>query len=136
MVKMIVTGSRDFNYLSYMFKILDGILMQYKSKVSIVSAGRKGAETRGECYARANGYSLIKIRPDFKVLGLDALLVANKEMADIATHCVCFINKYDPEMELLLKMCEEKKVKIKRLFYDKTVDWIDVDKLQFTYDEI
>jgi len=136
MVKMIVTGSRDFNYLSYMFKVLDGILMKYKKDISIISAGRRGAETRGECYARANRYSLIKIRPDFKTLGLDALLVANREMIDIATHCICFINKHDPEMELLLKMCEEKKIKTKRVFYDKIVDWIDVDNLQFTYDEI
>ena len=133
MPSIIITGSRDFNDLSFLFKIMDDILGKWNKQPTIISSGRPGAETRGEAYAKANGLPLKVFTPDVKTFGYAAITMINQEMAAAATHCVCFYKK-EPEVDNLLKACE--KIKVKIVPFSLVVDWVDTDKFIYTYDEI
>lgn len=134
MANIIITGSRDFNDLTYLIRTMDIILQKYKKKVSIVSSGRVGAETRGEMYAKINHLNLIKIYPDIKTYGYRGIELANAQMADIGSHVVCFYKPGEPELEKLLYACN--KLKVKFIPFSLRLEWIDPDKFLYTYDEI
>lgn len=113
---------------------MDSILAKHKRKITVISSGRIGAETRGEIYAAINKLKLIKIYPDIKTYGYRGIELSNAQMAEVGSHVVCFYKPGEPELEKLLIACKD--LKIKKIPFTQKLDWVDADKFLYTYDEI
>jgi hypothetical protein len=91
MNKIIIAGSRNFNNYSFLTTKMD-ILLEKLPPVSIIiiSGGARGADQLGERYAIDNQYRFVLYEADWDKYGLGAGYRRNEQMAQNATHCVCF----------------------------------------------
>jgi hypothetical protein len=93
-MRVIVAGGRNFhNYqlLKYKLrKIFDG---RKPSEIEIVSGGAEGADKLGEQFAKEHGCPVRRFDADWEKYGKSAGYIRNEEMAEYATHCVCFWDK-------------------------------------------
>ena len=90
-MKLIVAGTRDFNDYVLLAAKLDAILANTpKDQIEIVSGTSAGADKLGEQYAISNNLGLKRFPADWKKYNKKAGPIRNEEMAQYATHCVCF----------------------------------------------
>lgn len=89
-MKLIIAGSRTFTDYQYLKKHLDLFLSQVDEDIEIVSGACRGVDKLGELYAREYGYPVKLFTPDWKKHKLVAGPKRNIQMAEYATHCVCF----------------------------------------------
>jgi hypothetical protein len=89
-MRLIVAGGRFFNDYTLMKRKLDIILSKVEEPIEIVSGKANGADTLGERYARQNGYPVKDFYAQWNTHGNRAGFLRNKDMAEYATHCVCF----------------------------------------------
>jgi len=96
MPKIIIAGSRKFDDYDFVKSKCDHLLRAISdyplSDIEIVSGGALGADRCGERYAKEKGYRLKIFKPDWAKHGVAAGPIRNKEMAEYATHCICFWN--------------------------------------------
>lgn len=88
-MKLIIAGGRDFldyNRLEYVL----GKLLVNSRPDAIVCGMAKGADALGRSWALNNGIDVIEMPADWDTYGKGAGYIRNKEMAKIATHCICF----------------------------------------------
>jgi hypothetical protein len=90
MIKVIVAGGRDFNQYDLLKKKLDFYLKNITEPIEIVSGAANGADKLGEKYAKEKGLKLKLFPANWNKYNKSAGFIRNKEMADYATHCVCF----------------------------------------------
>jgi hypothetical protein len=91
MLKVIIAGSRGFNYYELLERLLDMYLQRYSpEQIEIVSGGARGADRLGERYARSRGMALKVMPADWNTYGRSAGYRRNEEMAQYATHCIVF----------------------------------------------
>jgi len=98
-IRVIVAGPRTFNDYKLLAETLDTYLptlYTHLSDVQIVSGGARGADWLGELYATRNGIYLHVKPADWNRYGKGAGFIRNKQMADYATHCLCFQSSTDP----------------------------------------
>lgn len=95
-MKLIIAGSRTFNDYRWLekvcnwFLVSNNFLIEGYDEVLVVSGGAKGADELGERYAKQYGWAVRQFLPDWHKHGRSAGAIRNKEMADFATHCICF----------------------------------------------
>ena len=89
-MKLIIAGSRTFTDYHFIKLTLDKILSHVDEEIEIVSGACRGVDKLGELYAREYGYSIKIFTPDWKNNKLGAGFKRNMQMAEYATHCVCF----------------------------------------------
>ncbi len=89
-MRLIVAGGRFFNDYTLMKRKLDIILSKVEEPIEIVSGKANGADTLGERYARENGYPVKDFYAQWGLYNKRAGYLRNKDMAEYATHCVCF----------------------------------------------
>lgn len=88
-MRLIIAGGRDFldyNRLEYVL----GKLLGNSKPDAIVCGMAKGADALGRSWALNNGIDVIEMPADWDAYGKGAGYIRNKEMAKIATHCICF----------------------------------------------
>lgn len=89
-MRLIIAGGRDFNDYPLMVSRLDYFLSKVNESIEIVSGKAQGADTLGERYAKEKGYSVKEFYAQWGLYGKGAGYLRNKDMAEYATHCVCF----------------------------------------------
>jgi hypothetical protein len=93
-MRVIIAGGRYFNDYEMMKKRLDFFFSLVKDDdlegIEIVSGKAQGADTLGERYARENGYPIKEFYAQWGQYGRRAGFLRNQEMAEYATHCICF----------------------------------------------
>jgi hypothetical protein len=91
MIRVIIAGSRNFNDYKLLRSKLDFLLQNYNlNDIEIVSGTAKGADQLGEMYAKEKGISVKRFPADWDKFGKSAGVMRNKQMAEYATHSVCF----------------------------------------------
>ncbi len=91
MIKVIVAGGRDFKDAQLMETKLDKILSNYnRDEIVIISGRAKGADRVGEEYAQRNSIPVEEYPAQWDLYGTSAGYIRNTEMANNATHLVCF----------------------------------------------
>lgn len=116
--KLIIAGSRDFNDYFLLKTKLTSIL-QNTTNVEIVSGGCRGADKLGENFAEEMGYSVVTFPADWNKYGKQAGYVRNKQMAEYATHCVCFWDGVSKGTKLMIELARKCKLKLRIVKYDK-----------------
>lgn len=90
MFRVIVAGGRDFNDYVLLTETMDKYLVDVKGNIAIVCGKARGADTLGEQYAKAHGYSVFEFPADWKRYGKSAGFIRNTEMAKNADALVAF----------------------------------------------
>lgn len=106
-MKLIVAGSRGFSDYSLLKSKLDYYLKNVTEQIEIVSGTAKGADTLGERYAKEKGYQIKQFPADWS-LGKKAGYLRNVEMAQYATHCICFWDGQSSGTKLMIELCKLK----------------------------
>jgi hypothetical protein len=89
-MKLIVAGGRYFDDYDLLKIELDRFLSDVDEEIEIVSGMASGADSLGIKYAKEKGYPVKEFYAKWGSLGKRAGYVRNGEMAEYATHCVCF----------------------------------------------
>jgi hypothetical protein len=90
-MRLIIAGGRDFNDYELLKEKVDYILSNKpKDNIEIVSGTARGADILGERYAKEKGYKIMEFPAKWGQYGKSAGYKRNEEMANYASHCVCF----------------------------------------------
>lgn len=89
-MKLIIAGGRDFNNYELLETTLIHLLQYVDEDIEIVSGTCDGADKLGEMFAAENNHLVKRFPADWEKYGKSAGPLRNKQMAEYATHCVCF----------------------------------------------
>jgi len=118
-LKLIIAGGRNFNDYDLLKEKVDYYLKNTNESVEIVSGKAKGADTLGERYAKENGYGLSLFPADWNRYGKGAGYIRNKEMAEYATHCICFWDGESRGTKMMIDLAKERDLKVRVINYKK-----------------
>lgn len=119
MTKVIIAGGRDFNDYDLLKKTCDNLLSRLVSDgedIEIVSGTASGADTLGEKYAKEKGYKIKRFPADWS-LGAKAGPIRNSQMADYATHCICFWDNKSRGTKSMINLAKKKNLKLRVVSY-------------------
>lgn len=89
--RIICAGSRDFDDVEYIYKVLDYYLKNLpKHDTEVFDGKAKGPDTIGGLYAKENGYGVREFPANWDEFGKGAGYIRNEEMAKNATHLIAF----------------------------------------------
>tara|TARA_R110000803_G_scaffold157924_2_gene222251 strand:- start:4389 stop:4739 length:351 start_codon:yes stop_codon:yes gene_type:complete len=89
-MRLIVAGGRYFDDYDLLKMELDRFLSDVDGEIEIVSGMASGADSLGIKYAKEKGYPVKEFYAQWGQFGKKAGPLRNAEMANYATHCVCF----------------------------------------------
>lgn len=101
-MKLIIAGGRDFadyrlleneckSFIAKNTFLKEGNASTLEAKdITIISGKALGADLLGERFASKFGFTILEFPADWDRFGRSAGYIRNKQMAEIATHCICF----------------------------------------------
>ena len=92
-MNLIIAGSRDFTDYDVLEREVYKFINMNKAlpkDILIISGTARGADRLGELFAYNHGISFIRMPADWNKHGKAAGYVRNREMAQVATHCIVF----------------------------------------------
>lgn len=116
-MKLIIAGGRDFNDYKLLKRKLDYFLSVVDEDIEIVSGTAKGADKLGELYAKEKMFPVKRFPADWDKHGKRAGYIRNKEMAEYATHCVCFWDGKSAGTKMMIELAEGNGLKTKVVRY-------------------
>lgn len=113
-MKLIISGSRNFfDYVILEREVNLFILNQTDfDGIEIVSGGAYGADKLGEAFAKKMKYKLTVFKPDWG-LGKAAGPIRNSQMANYATHCICFWDGKSKGTKNMIELCKRNSIPYK-----------------------
>lgn len=118
MIRLIIAGGRNFDNYALLQSKLDKMLENIKSHdIEILSGKARGADSLGERYAKDRGLKVVEFPANWNRYGKSAGYRRNSEMADYATHCVCFWDGYSRGTEHMINLAENKNLKLRVIRY-------------------
>lgn len=115
-MKLIIAGGRCFNDYALLKKWVDFFLRKNTEPIEIVSGTADGADKLGEKYANENNYSIKQFPADW-TLGKKAWYLRNKQMAEYASHCICFWDGKSKGTKMMIDLCKEKNLNYRVINY-------------------
>ena len=87
---LIVAGSRTMDDYSFVHKEIQKFIKSncFVKDISIISGHAKGVDLLGERFAKNNNLNLIILPARWEKFGKRAGYLRNRDMADLATHCL------------------------------------------------
>lgn len=111
-MKVIITGSRDFDEYNELCKFCDHVLQNQK-EIEIVSGTAKGADQLGERYAKERGYSVKQFPADWDKHKRSAGYIRNEEMAKYSDALIAFWNGNSKGTEHMINLAKKYNLKIR-----------------------
>lgn len=78
-----------------------------KSSIAVILGAAKCVNSIGEKFAKENGLEIIRVFPDWKMLGRGALLKQNKEMINIADMVICLLDEESEDMLFTIEFAKK-----------------------------
>lgn len=123
--RVIVAGGRDFADRDFLYQKLDHLLSQMEGEIIIVSGGASGADALGELYALERGLKKEVFRARWSELGKGAGPARNQEMAEHATHAVCFWDGRSRGTKDMISRAKKQGLKLRVVMYGDTKNYRD-----------
>ena len=115
-MKLIIAGSRYFNNYEFLKKSVDNLLSLTFEDIEIISGTCRGTDTLAIRYAKERNYAIKEFPADWSK-GKVAGYLRNEQMADYATHCICFWDGLSRGTKIMIDICERRKIKHKIIKY-------------------
>lgn len=107
-MRILVTGSRDWDDQQAIFEALSDIDEASSGPITLVHGGARGADTVAEEFAHAAGWSIERHLADWKNLGKRAGFVRNAEMAELgADLCLAFIKNNSRGASMMANLADQ-----------------------------
>lgn len=117
-MRLIIAGSRTFKDYSLLKEKVNDLLSELMQPVeAIVSGTAKGADQLGERYAKEYGYKIKQFFPDWSAHGMSAGFKRNKQMAEYATHCICFWDGDSRGTEMMIELSQKNRLPTKVILF-------------------
>lgn len=120
---LIIAGGRDFTDYDLLRRKTDHLLSNTAEPIEIVSGGAKGADLLGERYASERGYPVKRFPADWDKYGKRAGPIRNRQMAEYATHCVCFWDGVSRGTKNMIDQCKELGLSYRVITYPTPTEW-------------
>jgi hypothetical protein len=115
-MKLIIAGTRTFtNYELLEQEAIDFI--GDETDVEIVSGMAQGADKLGEQFAEEFGYRITRFPAKWAVYGRSAGPIRNEEMAQYATHCLCFWDGKSTGTRGMMKLASQYGLRLRTVLY-------------------
>jgi len=119
MIKLIIAGGRNFDDYALLRTTLDNLLSKTDYRdCTIISGCAKGADRLGERYAHDYLMEIWKMPADWNTHGKAAGYIRNKEMAEVATHCVCFWDGDSKGTKHMIDLAKQYNLILRVIMYD------------------
>lgn len=117
-IKLIVAGSRRFNDFELLKSevvmfIAEAVSDKFANpenaslKIEIVSGGATGADNLGERFAKERNDKLKIFTADWNTHGKKAGYLRNRQMAEYATHCICFWDGKSKGTKMMIELARQ-----------------------------
>ena len=116
-IKLIIAGGRDFHDIGFMRKTLEHLFSNTGKPDEVVCGMAKGADLLGFQWASENSIPVAKFHADWNKHGKAAGYIRNEQMANYATHCVCFWDGKSKGTEHMIDLAKKKNLKLKIIGY-------------------
>ena len=116
-MRLIVAGGRDFKDMQRACAILDHVVSKQTGEITVVCGMARGADAIGYAWAKARGYKIAEFPADWNTHGKSAGYKRNKQMAEYATHCVCFWDGLSRGTKHMIDLCEHYSLPLKVYSY-------------------
>jgi hypothetical protein len=117
-LRIIIAGGRDFNDYELLKGTMDRLLRKRSAdEVEIVCGEAPGADSLGKRYAIENGMSVASFPADWDGHGRAAGPIRNGQMADYATHCVCFWDGRSKGTKNMINQAKQRNLHLKVVQY-------------------
>ena len=110
-MKLIIAGGRDFSDYGLLKSSVDRIIPIGANGVEIVSGCARGADALGELYAKENSVPVKKFPADWDKHGKSAGYIRNAQMAEYATHCICFWDGESKGTKMMIELAKKKGIR-------------------------
>lgn len=107
-MKLIIAGSRTFTNFSFLKYVLDSLKL--KGQITVISGTARGADQMGEQWAALRGHTVVRMPANWGAHGRSAGYKRNKEMAKVATHCICFWDGKSKGTKHMIDLAREHKL--------------------------
>jgi hypothetical protein len=116
--RLIIAGGREFSDYALLQKKVDVMLSakRFSLLIEVISGKAKGADTLGEQYAKANGFT-IKEFPANWSKGKSAGDERNKAMAEYADACICFWDGRSKGTKHMIDLATAQGLPVRVIFY-------------------
>jgi hypothetical protein len=116
--KIIIAGSRTFNYYTLLKEVVDAVLVENQIKNPlIISGGANGADKLGERYAKERGFDWVRFPAKWQDengnFDRAAGIKRNSEMAKYATALIAFIENDSSGTTHMIRKARKMGLKIK-----------------------
>lgn len=112
-LKIIVAGGRDFKNYTLLKETLDKLLRKRSpEEVEIVCGEAAGADSLGKKYAIEKGMDVASFPADWDGHGRAAGPIRNGQMADYATHCLCFWDGRSKGTKNMINQAKQRNLKL------------------------
>jgi hypothetical protein len=117
-MRVIIAGGRDFNDYELLKDKVDYILRNRQDEdIEIVSGKARGADSLGEKYAKEKGYQIKEFPADWDTYKKRAGYIRNEEMANYASHCICFWDGQSRGTKHMIDIAKREKLNIRVIRY-------------------
>ncbi|NLR94039.1 SLOG family protein [Flammeovirga agarivorans] len=119
--KLIIAGTRYFQNHTMMDSFTKEFIESnnlHQFNTQLVSGGGRGADELGEEFAIRNGFKLKKFLPDWSQ-GKKAGPLRNKQMAEYATHLICFWDGESPGSKSMIQLARRYGLKYRVVDYKR-----------------
>lgn len=116
-IKVIIAGGRDFRDIGFMRKTLEHLFSNIGKPDEVVCGMAKGADLLGFQWASENNITVKRFPANWTRHGKAAGYIRNDQMADYATHCVCFWDGYSRGTQHMIDIAKKKNLKLKIVRY-------------------
>jgi hypothetical protein len=118
---VVIAGSRGFTDLKLLYREMDFLLSDVKTKykIVIISGTAHGADKLGEGYAHDRKYGLIRMPADWTRDGNRAGMIRNEAMARKADAVVVFWDGVSPGSKGMIDICKRLDVPCRVINYIK-----------------
>lgn len=116
-IRMIIAGGRDFKDYDLLRRTVIERVPEF-SRVTVLSGKCSGADELGEQCAGEFGFPVEGFPADWNKHGKQAGYIRNKEMAETATHCICFWDGKSKGTKLMIDIAKQKGLNLTVINYD------------------
>ena len=116
-MRLIIAGSRNFHDYDLLKSKLDYFLANVLIPIEIVSGTANGADKLGEKYAAEKGLAVKQFPADWDKHGKKAGYLRNKQLAEYATHCVCFWDGKSNGTKIMIELCKKLNIPCRVVFF-------------------
>ena len=115
-MRLIIAGGRDFDDYKFLKESVISFVGNEKD-IEVVCGLARGADLLGKTLAEEMDWKIKEFPADWDKYGKSAGFIRNSEMADYATHCICFWDEISKGTKHMIDLAETKKLIRKTITY-------------------